>query len=74
MLALSPGSAKTAHRQTLICGVQCYDLSVAGSPLSPRPTGHETTLMIRNIPNRAKTTRLLEKMDEAGSARHGWAG
>jgi hypothetical protein len=34
----------------------------------PRPTGHETTLMIRNIPNRAKSTRLLEKMDEAGFA------
>jgi len=35
---------------------------------APRPTGHETTLMIRNIPNRTKSTRLLEKMDEAGFA------
>lgn len=34
----------------------------------PRPTGHETTLMIRNLPNRAKAMRLLEKMDEAGFA------
>jgi len=31
-------------------------------------SGEETTLMIRNIPNRAKAARLLEIIDEAGFA------
>jgi hypothetical protein len=35
-------------------------------PAEGPAAGGETTLMIRNIPNRTKATRLLEMIDEAG--------